>query len=464
MAGFDPVTTASQLATAYTQAAQTQLTTTTKTVQATSTALTKLQSALQGFDTALNSLSGKKGMVQNSAAFSSTAYGAATASAAAQPGSYPIFVEQVATAHQVMFTDLPALAVPVTGKLAVGASGTTFDVDFSAADLDGNGTLSQSEIARAINQAAGNAGKVSATVVSSGGTTQMILTAGDTGAASQITLDASGLLGDAGNAAEVDAFKAKLDGGGLLLAAAQDAVIYVGTKSPATRITQASNTFTAIAGVSMSFTKAMAPTDEPITLTVAADSGGTSGNVKSFVDAYNTLKKTLDDLTQTGSVQTGAAAAPFASDASIRALRNRLSDMLRQSFEGERLMDYGVSADRSGTLSLDTAKLEKKLASTPDGLDRLFGSTGLSQSKGLLGGLDKYLGAWTNSVDGLVMRRQEAVQSQQTSLAKRQERLDAQYNSAYQRYLVQFTQLQNLQEQMSHTSGIFDSLSVASTR
>ncbi len=105
-------------------------------------------------------------MVASSATFSGTGFATATTTAKAAPGTYPLFVEQVASASQVVFTDLPAVPVPVTGTLSISQGGiAAFDVDFSTADIDGNGTLSQAEMARAINSAADNKGKVTASVL-----------------------------------------------------------------------------------------------------------------------------------------------------------------------------------------------------------------------------------------------------------------------------------------------------------
>lgn len=458
MPTYDPVSTATTLAGAYTHAAQSRLDTQRATAQATSNALTRLKSALTEFGSALDGLSARKGMTSQAAGFSDTAYGTATATPSAMPGSYPIHVEQLAAAHQVMFTDLPAVPVPVTGKLNIAVSGASIDVDFSTADLDGNGTLSQTEIARAINQASGNEGKVSATVVASGGGAQLILTAGETGAASQIVLDASALTGDGSNAAEVDAFKARLAGGGLQLSAAQDAIVYVGTKSPETRITQASNTFTAIEGVRMTLTKAMAPGDEPVMLTVAGDSAGTVDNVKAFVDAYNALRAALDGMTKVGDASAGVAGGALVGDAGIRSLRSQLDSLLRQSFDGQTLMSYGIGADRNGVLTLDTARLAKKTAATPDGLDRLFGNTSLSERGGLLGAMATYVDRWTDSSSGHLKARQESIQKRQSAMNQQQDRLDVQYANAYQRYLAQFTVLANLQAQMDSTSGLLQNL------
>jgi len=445
-----PASMAQSLATAYTQAAQDQLTTQTKNAQTTSTALTKLQSALSAFNTALTALSSKSGVAQYSAGFSDSSVGTATAAAGAQPGSYSFFVEQVATANQVSFADLPAVPVSFGGPIAIQlADGSSININLVAADQDGDGTISQAEIARAINLADDNQGKVTAMVMNVGNTTQLVLSAGSTGAGSAITVDTSGLPAGALK----DALSAPKQ-----LVAAQDAVVWLGAQGTGTRIQQASNTVTAIPGVTMNFTHAQTTGSSPVTLTVASDSSGTASNVQSFVDAYNTLEKALDALTDYGDPANGVAAAAFASDSGVRSLRDRLATIVRQDFGGVRLMDFGVTADRNGQLSLDSTKLKTTLAAKPEALDQLFGKTGLTTSSGLLGTFSKYADTWINSTSGQIKTRQDSLQRQQKDLTAKQTTLDNRYNQAYQRYLKQFTALQNLQSQMSQTTSIFDNL------
>lgn len=449
MADFDPVSTAQQLATAYTKSTQDQITASTTAAQRTSTALTTLKSALTAFNTAVSSLSGSasKGMRQFTATFGTTGIGTATATSSAQAGTYSFHVEQVATAHQIVFEDLPAVPVALGGPLAVQlADGSSFNVNLIAADTDSDGAISQAEIARAINQAEGNQGKATASVLTVNGQTQLVLSAGTTGASNALTLDTSGL--------PAGALKDALDGGRELVAA-QDAIVWLGGQG-GVKLQQASNTFTAVAGVTMTFTRAMTTSEAPVTLTVAADGSGTASNVQKFVDAYNTLKKALDDLTKVGTE--GANSAVFATDAGVRALRNRLNTIVRQDFGGLTLMALGVRADRSGSLSLDQAKLDKQLAADPEALDKVFGKASLTASSGVLGAVNQYLDIWLKSGSGQISSRQVSVQVMQKSLTARQQRLDDQYNNFYERYLKQFTQLQALQAQMSQTSGLFSNL------
>ncbi|HEY8509298.1 MAG TPA: flagellar filament capping protein FliD, partial [Steroidobacteraceae bacterium] len=249
------------------------------------------------------------------------------------------------------------------------------------------------------------------------------------------------------------ALKNALDNGQELVAA-KDAIVWLGGPG-GIKLQQSSNTFTAIGGVSITFTRAMSVSEPLATLTVAANNSATADNVRKFVDAYNALKKSLDELTKPGDPSAGTKAAAFASDAGVRSLRSRLSAILRQEFDGLSLLDLGIRADRQGNLSLDTARLEKTLAADPEALEKVFGKATLTTNSGVLGAMNEAVDDWLRSSTGQIARRQESLQLQQKSLAARQARLDAQYESLYQRYLMQFTQLQRLQEQMSQTSSLF---------
>lgn len=449
MTDINPTSVASQFATAYIQPLQNRLTSQTKSVQSVSNALSKLRSALQAFDSVLGTLSGKKGMQASSAAFSSTAYGTVTASASAQPGTYSLFVEQIASAHQLACRNLPSvdLGAGSAGDLSIAlAGGGSFTVALDAADSDGDGSLTPAETARAINQAAGNGGQVNAMLATVNGQSQLILSSTATGAASRITLDTSAVLDGA--------LKTSLDAGSELVPA-QDAVVWLGAQGSGVKLQQAGNTFTAIPGISMSFTQAMTAGQAPITLTIANDQSGTVANVNSFIDAYNTLNKALGQLTDTGSADSGTPAAAFASDAGVRAMQSRLNTLLHQQVGGLRLLDFGIAMDRNGNLVLDQKKLEQGLVAHPGSLDTLFGNTGITTSSGVLGSLDKYLNSWLNVTNGQIKRRQDSVQNRQKALGTRQAQIEQQYSRVYERYLKQFTRLQQLQTQMSKTSDMF---------
>ncbi|PZP35661.1 MAG: lateral flagellar hook-associated protein 2 [Roseateles depolymerans] len=446
---LDPTTLAQQLATAYTQPTQTLLDTQTKAAQAQSTGLTSLQSALNAFKTALNALASKPGqsVTQYSATASESGYFTATTTSSAQPISTPLYVEQVATTHQIAYQDLPAVpAGPGSMSVSFG-NGTNLSVDLASADTDGDGTLSQAEIARAINTSA--AGQVTAMVVTVGGSTQLMLTSGSSGDGGKITSVTSTVA--ALNTVLTDPTKKKE------LVAAQDAIVWLGAQGTGTRLQQASNTVTAIAGVSITLTKAQTAGASPLTLTVARDDTATTAKLQNFIDAYNKLETSLDSLTAVST--NGSTAGAFANDSGVRALKDSLANLLRKDYGSSNLRTLGVSIDRAGQLSVDSSKLTKALTANSLALNDVLGSAALSAPSGLLGASSQLLDRWTNSTSGQIKQRQDSVQSQQKSIADRQTKLQAQYTSAYNRYLLQFTQLQQLQTQMSQTSSIFSSLS-----
>lgn len=445
---INPTQMATQLATIYTQGTQDIITRDSKSADATNAGFTRLRSALSAFNTAMDALSGKKGLVKNSVSFAGSSGATGAASASAQPGTYSFFVEAVASNHQIAFADLPAVPVATGGPLVIQqADGSSFNVNLLMADADGNGTISQTEIARAINQASGNAGKVTAQVVNTGNGSQLILSSGASGEDGAISVDASGL--------PAGALKDALSATPNELAQARDAVVWLGDQGTGVRIQQASNTVTAIDGVTLSLTRAMSTGDAPATLTVAADEAGTADNVRSFVTAFNTLQGVINDLTKTDI--SAASRGVFASDSGVRALRTRLNDILRQDFGGVRLSELGISTDRQGALTFDAAKLEKTLDVKPDALDKAFGSSSLSAPSGVLGSMNTYLKTWLDSGSGQIKRRQDSVQTLQRDITNRQARLDEQFAMSYERYLLQFTQLQSLMGQLNQTSGMFGS-------
>jgi flagellar hook-associated protein 2 len=212
-----------------------------------------------------------------------------------------------------------------------------------------------------------------------------------------------------------------------------------------------------IDGVTMTLAKAQAPGSAPVTLTVAADASKTTANVQAFVDAYNKLKSAVDGLVSPGDPESGGAAGAFSGDSGVRALRDRLVSLVRGT-GATSLAGFGLIATREGTLSVDSARLTKSLAANPTGLDTLIGTSGGTTSTGIAGKLDTYLKMWTSSTNGQISSRKAAVTKLQDTLTDRQVALDRQYDSAYARYLAQFTQLQSVQSSMSYNTSLFDAM------
>ena len=454
---YDPITTAKNLATKEIAAQQAALTAKNTLANNTSTALNNMKSAISAFQLAMSAMTTSKSVLSQSATFPATGFGTATAGINAAPGTYSFFVEKLATASQLSYGGLSGVATADgTGTLKVkigdGLGDNTLDIDLAAADKDGNGTLTPQEIAAAINGNSKNNSRVTASIVTIGNEAQLVLTSNVTGIANAATLDASGVANVALKGALIAPANFKE------VVKADDAIVWLGNKDTGTKITQASNTFTNVQDVKITFTRAMSAAEAPVLLTVATDNAGTIANVQTFVDAYNKLKSLIDGLASHGDPAKGVAAGIFAHDSGLNALRSSMGNALRLSIGGDSLVSYGITAQRDGTISLNSAKLTAKLATNPTGLDQLFGNNSLSAPAGVLGGLDKVLGQWSNVTKGQIKQRLEATDTLQKSLNKSMDRLNTQYDNSYKRYLDQFTRLQILQEQMNKNVDMFDAM------
>jgi flagellar hook-associated protein 2 len=451
-----PAYMASQLATRYTEASQALLDDKTKAASSGASGISKLSSAMSTFSSAMLAMTTKKSVLANAATFSSD-LGTATAGPAAVAGTYNFYVEQLATAGQIAYGGITDTAAAGSGSLnVVLADGTNFNVNLVNADKNLDGNLTAQEVATAINLAADNNSTVTASTMTVNGSTTLVLTSNGTGVDNAATIDASGVTSAS--------LKAQLQNAGTQtqLVTAQDAVVWLGAPdgNPASpnRMQQASNTFAVVNDVKMTFTKAQGVGDAPVTLTVKADNAGTKANVQAFVDAYNQLTKVLDELTFVGDTPNNKAPGPFANDAGLKALRSRMQDLLRKETAGVSLPVFGITAQRDGTLAVNADRLAKGIATSPDTLDKIFGTASLNDTSALLGGLDKLLKTWTNSVDGFIGVRREANERLQTSLVDRQSALDNLFNNSYKRYLQQFTTLQQLRDQMAQNTSMFDAL------
>ncbi|NVM79776.1 flagellar hook-associated protein 2 [Duganella sp. SG902] len=455
---YDPKTTAENLANAYVAGTKAILDGRSTRATATASALTTLGSALSAFQSSMSALaSGTKSVSANAATFSNTAIATASATSKAVAGTYSFYVEQLATSGQVSYNVNDSVATNAGAMNVMLADGSSFQVDLANADSNMDGVLSAKEVAAAINSAANNGSRVTASTMTVNGQSKLVLTSAKTGAANGVaSIDVSG-LGDANLQSDLSAQTT--------LTAAADAIVWVGGQA-GTKVQQASNTFNVVDDVSFTITQAQAAGAAPVTMTVAADSSATATNVQSFITAYNTLLGVFDTLTAAGDHSAASstdstpksADAAFHSDAGVLNLRDRLNAALRAATGGISLINFGITAAKDGTLTLDTARLNKTIAANPGTLDSLFGRAGVGVDSGVLGAMNKLTTAWTSSAGGYIASRRDAVTKQQTDIAERQATLQTQFDNAYQRYLAQFTKLQELQSSMTTTSNMFTAL------
>lgn len=426
---IDPQSMASQMATFDVQTLKSQLKTQQAKLTAQQNALRSLKTNLNEFRTALTSLNkSDSGMLKTSASVSQDNFIKVATTSDTRKGTYNVFVQQQASAHQIAFDGLTDDAVrQAQGIMTIAINGESVDID-----MDNVGSLA--DLAQAINGSDKNPG-VTASLVRSNGQVSLMLSSDKTGEANNIVLSG-----------EPDAMKGSSV---KTISAAQDAIIFLGDPATGIEIKSSSNSFAdLIEGVTVDITQAQKSGDAPLRIDVGVDTSGTQSQLNTFVNAYNKLMSSLGSLTASGS--SGSDRGAFAGDAGVTNLRRELNEMLRTSFNGLDITQFGISADKDGKLKLDNEKLNEQLKTDPGRLNALFNG-----SDGLLRKMDKSMDRLLSVTSGDIKGREETNRRREAELSDRSDKINTRYDSAYNRYLQQFTRMQSVLQQMNNTASMF---------
>ena len=441
MSDFDPNTLATQLAGYDILALQNSITKQTSTLQAQTKALDSLRTALTTFRTSITALNSTSASVlKNVATLNQEGIASITASASARKGTYSLNVSQLASAQQKTFEGMTDQSVKdATGTLKITLDGEEIEID-----MDGLNSLS--DFAAAVNKAdfpsasssttatTGQNG-ITASLMRVNGEVTLIFNSDQSGAKYDIQMDTSGMTG---GAEMFDTPEIITDG--------KDAIFSLGDSDK--KYYSSSNTLDDLVdGVSITLTSTT-EAGKPLVISIDTDVTETKNQVQAFLDAYNTLRDTISGLTATGNSSTDRGA--FAGDASISTLGTELSSMLRGTFGDQNMSKFGITADKDGKFSFDADKLEEQLKNDPQTVAQFFNG-----NDGLIKAMDKTLDKYLSSTTGLLKGRQDTLDRQQTDIDNKTAKMETRYESSYNRYLKQFTQLQSLMTQMNNTTSLF---------
>ena len=274
-----------------------------------------------------------------------------------------IQVNRLATAQSLVSGAVARDATFAGGLSIKVGDGAAFDVTIPSNDR------SLAGIARAIT-AAGKG--VTASVVTQGSTAKLVVK-GASGADSSFTMTGTEDLAQFGFATSTttdgNGVTTTTNSGGMTATqTAQDAEIVIDGVTT-TRATNSINDL--IDGVKIDL-KATTTTSVAIGAEQPATAIRTA--VQDFAAAYNELKAKLDALTTSGSGGSGAGA--LRADNGVKEMQRqlaRITSTILSSGNGPRtLAEVGVKTGRDGTLSVDTAILDRKLADDPEGVEALF--------------------------------------------------------------------------------------------
>jgi flagellar hook-associated protein 2 len=206
------------------------------------------------------------------------------------------------------------------------------------------------------------------------------------------------------------------------------------------------------------------------TITVAQDNSALSSKISAFVTAFNTLDKSLKDISSYDA--TAKKGAALYGDSAINSLRREIRSIITSTLGVDattsynRLSQVGVSFKSDGTLSLDSTTLNTAISANFNKVAKLFAGTGVStDSLGLHGfayQLNTVLTTATG-IDGSITNRKSSLQSDIRRLQARAEQEQLRLADLQQMYQKQYTALDrtvsSLNSMASYLTNQFDAMS-----
>lgn len=237
---------------------------------------------------------------------------------------------------------------PTGGQLTLAIGTNSFAIDYTS-------TTSLQDLATAINDKAGT--NVTASVLQVGTNKYELMIKSDSvGANQKITLSDSGaLLGTLGMINNQIAADASFKYNNVVIT------------RPTNEVTDLIN------GVTISLKQDQtAGTQTAINIT--QDKTEVSSEMSLLVQNYNTLVTNIRDMTAYD--KAAGKIGVFNGDNFIKSISRDINRIITSvDASGKSLMDYGISLDRYGTMSLDTTVFESKMASDPKGVESFFSGT-----------------------------------------------------------------------------------------
>ena len=392
--------------------------------------LASLQTAADALRTA-SSFYAKKASSSDATVFD------ATAGSSAAAGNYSITVTALAQAHRIASSTVASEASAVSG-----VSGTfSFQVGGGAVTtVTVAATTTLAQLRDGINAAKGGA---EASIINDGTGYRLVLTSRNSGAANTVVVTENGtsLALPTGPVA-----------GGVTLQAAQDAAFSIDTLS----MTRSTNSFAdAIGGVTITLKK-----EGISTLSVTNDTSAIRKKIDDFVSAYNAVvslvstNSTYDAKTQKGGGFTGESTAHDV----VSSLQGLIGARVDGLPDGIRVLSQiGVKTNKDGTLSVDSAVLDDKIAMDLAGVSDLFNASG-----GIADRVYDYADKVTNLATGSISYRTKGLNTTVSNLtddiAKKQDRLDREETELRTRFAKLEALLGQLTAQSSYLSNMITAM------
>lgn len=208
------------------------------------------------------------------------------------------------------------------------------------------------------------------------------------------------------------------------------------------------------------------------TITVNQDSSSLSSKISEFVTAFNTLDKSLKDISSYDA--TAKKGAALYGDSAINSLRREIRSIITSTLgvnattSYNRLSQVGVNFKSDGTLSLDSTVLNTAISANFNKVAKLFSGTGDSSDSKTLQGFAYQLNtvlADATGIDGLITNRKSSLQSDIRRLQAKADQEQLRLDDLQQMYKKQYTALDrtvaSLNSMASYLTNQFDAMSNA---
>ncbi|WP_045727449.1 flagellar filament capping protein FliD [Xanthomonas sp. GPE 39] len=400
-------------------------------------ALGTIKGAMSNLQTAINSVSTSADTPAFTASVDAGAGYTASVTSNATAGNYNVEVVSLAQAQKLTSAAYASTATVGNGTLTIAYGTSSLNVTIAPGS-----TLS--DIAAAINKAAGGNG-VTASVVNADDGNHLVLNAVNTGTKGALTVTASG--GDGGLAAFAYPSSSNSSGsssasGMTQNTAATDAVVRV---DGFTRTSSSNSIADLVPGAVLNLTKATP--GSTFKLSIANDNSGLKANLTALVSAYNATNTVLNSSSDYNA--TTKTASPLTGDAMVRGLQGSLRKQVSDNIVA--LGALGVSIDKDGVMSFDSGKFDSAMASNPASAKSMFGANGSFSS-----GMNTLLNGNLDGTNGTLTQRTNALNKHISDLTDQLSDLDQRMSALSDQYTARFSAMNTLVAQMQ---SIQDSLS-----
>lgn len=429
------------------------------------TAIGSLKSVMSALDTSLTGLS-------DASVFDVVSIDAPASVGAVQTGSpvagqYSLEVTSLATS-QVLATASPGYSSPTsvvgTGTLTISLGTPTYSGSATSGAYTGftpaSGKTATITLDSSNNTVTGfrdavNSAKIgiTASLVSDGGTTRLLFTADNTGADTAISITTS------------DADLSSLAYGYTEGGSPSFVSNLTEARSPAdasfnfnglSLSSATNNVGSLIDGVDLSLKSV---TSSAQTINITTDTSAIETKIQAFVDSYNSYQTTLASLMDhedsSGALAGDATARRV--QTSLRSITTGLNSISGNAFSN--LSELGITSERSGTLVVDSSKLQAALSSSIDDVKEFFAgvttTTNLSDNTdktGLADRLKDSIDVYLNASSGMLISREDRLNTSLTDISDDRSDVLERMSELEERYTKQFTAMDTLVGQLQSTS------------